>query len=57
VSWPQWPKLGRLGRQRSSRFTANALVIERGECAKVRQGLAGAVGLYRSGREEGALWT
>jgi hypothetical protein len=57
VSWPRWPELGRLGGQRSSRFTATALVIERGECVKLRQGRVGAIGLYRRGREEGTRRT
>jgi hypothetical protein len=36
---------------------AKAPMIERGECAKLRQGLARAIGLYRRGREEGVRWT
>jgi hypothetical protein len=41
----------------SSRFTVKTPVTERGECAKLRQGRAGAIGLYRRGREVGARRT
>jgi hypothetical protein len=57
VSWPRWPELGRLGGRRSSRFTVKTPVTERGECAKLRQGRAGAIGLYRRGREVGTRRT
>jgi hypothetical protein len=53
----RWPELGRLGGRWSSRFTANAPVIERGECARLRQGCPRANGLCRCGREERARWT
>jgi hypothetical protein len=43
--------------RRSSRFMAKALVTERGECAKLRRGRAGALGLYRREREEGVRRT
>jgi hypothetical protein len=36
---------------------AKALVTERGECAKLRRGRAGALGLYRREREEGVRRT
>jgi hypothetical protein len=57
VSWPRWSELGRLGKQRSSRFTGKALMTERGDCAKLRRGRAGAIGLYRRGHKEGAQQT
>jgi hypothetical protein len=50
VSWPWWSELGRLSGRRSSRFIANAPVIERGEYVKLRQGRTGAIGLYRHER-------
>jgi hypothetical protein len=49
VSWPRWPELGRLDRRWSSRFTAKVPAIERGECARLRQGCPRAIGFIGAG--------